>query len=56
MVVKGALAPLPCKNNRESGECLLKIAGREQALIPGECGIEIVHDILRKHVRVSGRE
>ena len=56
MVVKGALAPLPCKNDRESSECLLEVARREQALIPGECGIEVVHDILRKHVRVSCRE
>ena len=56
MVVKGALAPLPCKHNWESSECLLKITRRKQALIPGECGIEVVHHILRKHVRVSGRE
>ena len=56
MVVNGAFAPLPCKHDRKGRERLLKVAWAEQALIPGECRIEIVHQVLRKHVRISGRE
>ena len=32
--------------DRESGECLLKIVWTEQAFVPGEGGIEVVHQVL----------
>ena len=44
------------QNNRKCGQRLLKIAGAEQAFIPGKAGIEVVHQILRKNVRVSRRQ
>src|ERR1700691_1580592 len=36
----------------ESGKLLLKVAGPEEAFVPGECGIEVVHEILGEYVRV----
>ena len=44
------------QNDRKCGERFLKIAGPEQAFIPGKRRIEIVHEILRKDVRVSRRK
>ena len=41
------------QHDRERGECLLKITRSEQACIPGKCRVEIVHQILRKDVRIS---
>ncbi len=39
--------------DREGRKCLLKIAWPKQAFIPGERGIEIVHKVLGKNVRIS---
>ena len=44
------------QDDRERGECLLKIAGTEQAPIPGKCRVEIIHEILRKDVGISRRK
>ena len=41
------------QHDRECGERLLKITRTEQASIPGKRRIEIVHEILRKDVRIS---
>src|ERR1035438_8484610 len=40
----------------ESGESLLKIARPEQAFVPRERRVEVVHHSLRKHMRVTRRE
>src|ERR1700756_510292 len=37
----------------ESSESLLQVAWPEQALIPRERGIEVVHKILREDMRIS---
>ena len=34
------------QNDWERGESFLKIARAEQAPVPGECGIEIIHEAL----------
>src|SRR5271165_179665 len=44
------------QHNRKCGKCFLKVVGRKQALVPGKSRIEIVHQMLGKDVRVSGRE
>ena len=44
------------QHDRKRGKRLLKVARPKQAFIPGECGIEVVHQVLREHVRVSCRE
>ena len=41
------------QDNRECSKRFLKIRGPEQALIPRERRIEIIHEVLRKDVRVS---
>ena len=41
------------QHDGKRGECLLKITGAKQASIPGKRRIEIVHQILRKDVRIS---
>ena len=56
IVVNGAFAPLPCKHDRERRQRLRKISRTEQAFVPGERRIEIVHQVLRKDVRVAGGE
>jgi hypothetical protein len=53
--VKGIRAAA-LQHDRECGERLLKIARPEQASIPGKCRIEIIHQILRKDVRISRRK
>src|SRR5580698_9553884 len=44
------------QNNRKCGERCLEIRGSEQALVPRERRIEIIHEILRKDVRISRRK
>src|ERR1700680_142934 len=44
------------QHNRECRECLLKVTRPKQTRIPGKRGIEVVHQILRKDVRVSRRK
>src|SRR5580658_11039330 len=44
------------QNNRECGERFLEIRRPEQALVPRERRIEIIHEILRKDVRISRRK
>src|ERR1700730_11083075 len=41
------------QNDRERGERFLKIARTKQASIPGKGRVEIIHEILRKDVRIS---
>src|ERR1700683_87304 len=40
------------QNNRKCGERFLEIRGSEQALVPRERRIEIIHQILRENVRI----
>src|ERR1039458_4991493 len=42
--------------DRESRKRLLKVAWPKQAFVPGERGIEVVHQILREDLRVSSRK
>ena len=44
------------QHDRECRERLLKVARPKQTLVPGKCRIEVVHQILRKDVRVSRRK
>src|SRR5580700_5093221 len=44
------------QNDRECGERSLEIRGPEQALVPRERRIEIIHEILGKDVRISRRK
>src|SRR3984957_5698306 len=50
---KRRIRTVALQNNRECGERFLEIRGPEQALIPRERRIEIIHEVLRKDVRVS---
>src|SRR5579863_500051 len=44
------------QHDGEGRERFLKVTWPKQTLIPGKCGIEVVHKILREDVRVSSRE
>src|ERR1700683_3963276 len=41
------------QHDRKSRQCLLQITWPKQAFVPGECGIEVVHQVLGEDVRVS---
>ena len=44
------------QDDGESGQRLREVAGCEEALVPGERRVEVVHQVLREDVRVSRRE
>src|SRR5271170_595303 len=46
----------PLQHDGQRGQRLLKIRWAEQTRVPGKCRIEIIHEVLRKHVRISGGE
>ncbi len=53
---EGRIGSASLQHDRESRQRLLKIAGREQAFVPGKARIEIVHQVRRKNVRIAGCE
>ena len=55
-VVNGALAPLPCRTIGNAASVFWKSLGPNRLFVPGKRRIEIVHQILRKDVRVSRRK
>ena len=53
---KGRVRAAAFEHDRKRRQRLLKIGRSEQALVPGERRIEIVHQIRRKDMRVAGGE
>src|SRR6202142_3743027 len=47
------IRPATLQYDREGGKGLLKVVRPKQAFIPGECRVEVVHQVLRENVRVS---
>ena len=50
---EGGVGADALQHDGESGQRLLKVAGREEAFVPGERRVEVVHQVLREHVRVA---
>ena len=44
---------LPCRTMGNAASVLSKIAGAEEAAVPGEGGIEIIDEVLRKNVSIA---
>ncbi len=53
---EGRIGAAALQHDRKCGERLLEVAGPKQAFVPGKRRIEIIHQVLRKDVRVSRRE
>ena len=51
--MNGALAPAALENDGKRRQRLLQVGRAEQALVPGERGIEVVHQARGEHVRVA---
>ena len=52
-VVNGALAPLPWRTMGNAASVLLQIGRAEQAFVPRERRVEVVHQMPGEHVRVA---
>src|SRR6185312_161860 len=53
---EGCVAAASFKDNGENRQSFREIRRTEQALVPGEGGIEVIHQVLREHPRVAGGE
>ena len=50
---EGSVRSDTLQNNWKCGQRLLKVAGAKQTLVPGESGVEVVHQVLGKDVRIA---